>query len=171
MGNFTGNVQPFLDQWEHEFAARAKRAVMFGLLSSGSDYSTHTIYDYTQSNPIAVVLVEPTTGAPYAASGGTVPDLSTSWGAKGQYIAPGAGQQLNGSGLVSPRHGVLVKAASTNSESIYVGHNSSVTSGEGQATTGIELVAGQGLVLEVDGYDDLYCAVATATGAVQFGGV
>lgn len=74
MSSRTGYIQPSLDLDAFEENAKAFRQVPVFLNDSGSDYMNPTAFDYTNSTPLAVVLVEPTTGDPYTAAGGGIQD-------------------------------------------------------------------------------------------------
>jgi len=58
--------------------------------------------------------------------------------------------------------GVIVKAATGNSGTIYIG-NSDVTSGTTDATDGFELGAGAGVTVEIDNVNKVY-AIGSTTG-------
>lgn len=70
MPNYPGTGHPDIATagLEHELDAVAKRIVMMSLDAEGSGFIKLNGFDYTQSAPLAVVLVHPDTGAPYSAT-------------------------------------------------------------------------------------------------------
>src|SRR4051812_48680714 len=61
------------------------------------------------------------------------------------------------------RRGVVVKAADANTGKVFVGFSASITNDSADATDGIELGAGQSVVLEIDNVNKIYVIGSAAS--------
>ena len=178
---------------------------MLGLAPDASEYRIPSVFDYTNSDPMAVVLVD-TAGSAYSALssptatvfiGGSV-TINVQW-ASAQDVnvtntpnvsvtnTPTVNVATRVSSSVSMRgkeigtsvvnldalaaeFGILVKAKSTNTAGVWLGSSADVTSGDNEASTGVELLAGDAVSFEVDNANLLYAISTSSAQQIMVGG-